>query len=182
MRRNVIETVLGAVVLVVAGFFLFFAYTTGNVRSTGGYPLEASFTSTGGIASGADVRISGVKVGTVVGQRLDKDSFQAVLTLEIDDAVKLPEDTVAAIASESLLGGRFIDLQPGGAEDMLQPGARIEFTQSAVNLEDLLGRFIFSSTGGGQAGQGTPPAGAQPSAQPGAQQPGTQPGGLLGGQ
>ncbi len=181
MRRNVIETVLGAVVLVVAGFFLFFAYTTGNVRSTGGYPLEASFTSTGGIASGADVRISGVKVGTVVGQRLDKDSFQAVLTLEIDNAVKLPEDTVAAIASESLLGGRFIDLQPGGAEEMLQAGARLQFTQSAVNLEDLLGRFIFSSTGGGAQGGAQGANGAAPAGQ-GAQPSGAQPGGLLGGQ
>lgn len=177
MRRNVIETVLGAVVLLVAGFFLFFAYTTGNVRSTGGYPLEASFTSTGGIASGADVRISGVKVGTVTGQRLDKDSFQAILTLEIDSAVTLPEDTVAAIASESLLGGRFIDLQPGGAPDMLKPGGRIQYTQSAVNLEDLLGRFIFSASGSG--GQGGQPgqAGQAPATQPSAAQPGGLPGG-----
>lgn len=178
MRRNVIETVLGAVVLVVAGFFLFFAYTASKVRSAGGYALEAAFSSTGGIASGADVRISGVKVGTVTGQRLDKDTFRAVLTMEIDTAVKLPEDTVAAIASESLLGGRFIDLQPGGAEEILKPGGRIAVTQSAVNLEDLLGRFIFSASGGSGGGnsgggqsqrQGTPPQG------------GAAPGGLLGG-
>ncbi|MFC7331853.1 outer membrane lipid asymmetry maintenance protein MlaD [Rhodocista pekingensis] len=172
MRRNVIETVLGAVVLVVAGFFLFFAYQSSNVRTVSGYRLEARFSSTGGLQPGADVRISGVRVGTVVNQYLDKQTFQAVLVLEVDTSVRLPEDTTAIIASESLLGGRFLDLQPGGAEDLLNPGDRIQYTQSAVNLEDLLGRYIFSSgQGGGQQGGGQ--QGQQPAEPPS--------GGLLGG-
>ncbi|HYE49407.1 MAG TPA: outer membrane lipid asymmetry maintenance protein MlaD [Azospirillaceae bacterium] len=191
MRRNVIETVLGAVVLVVAGFFLFFAYTSSDVRSVGGYPVEARFSSTGGLQAGSDVRISGVKVGTVTGQTLDTQSFQAVIQLEIDPTVKLPRDTTAVIASESLLGGRYLDLQPGGEEETIQPGGRIEYTQSAVNLEELLGRFMFSQGSGGQQGAapaaGAPAAGAAQGgaapAQGGATQGGAaQGGGLLGGQ
>ncbi len=146
MNRNVIETVMGAVVLLVAGFFLFFAYTTSNVKSVSGYTLEARFTSTGGLAAGSDVRISGVKVGTVTQQYLDSQTYQAVVRMEIDSNVKLPRDTTASIASESLLGGRYLKLDPGGEEDKLKAGDRIEYTQSAVNLEDLLGRFIFNSS------------------------------------
>jgi len=149
MRRNVIETVLGAVVLVVAGFFLFFAYTSADVGAVSGYTVEARFSSTGGLSTGSDVRISGVKVGTVTSQALDKETFQAVVLMEIDPTVRLPADTSAAIASESLLGGRYISLQPGAEEELLDNGGRIVITQSAVNLEELLGRFIFSSTGGG---------------------------------
>ncbi|HYC02459.1 MAG TPA: outer membrane lipid asymmetry maintenance protein MlaD [Azospirillaceae bacterium] len=181
MRRNVIETVLGAVVLAVAGFFLFFAYTSANIRTGDGYPLEARFSSSGGINPGAVVRISGVKVGTVTGQSLDPKSFQAVITMEIDNGVQLPRDTTAVIASESLLGGRFLDLQPGGDEEMLKPGERIEYTQAAVNLEDLLGRFMFSS-GGQKPGEQAPAAPAPGAATPGATNPqAPAPGGLLGG-
>ncbi|MFV3073189.1 outer membrane lipid asymmetry maintenance protein MlaD [Niveispirillum fermenti] len=162
MRRNVIETVLGAVVLLVAGFFLFFAYTSSSVRAISGYPLEARFSSTGGLSAGADVRISGVKVGTVTQQYLDKQTYQAVIRMEIDSNVQLPRDTSASIASESLLGGRYLQLDPGGEDDWLKPGDMIEYTQSAVNLEELLGRFIFSSTGGGGASGGD--AGAPPAA------------------
>jgi phospholipid/cholesterol/gamma-HCH transport system substrate-binding protein len=181
MHRNIIETVLGAVVLVVAGFFLFVAYTSSKVRSVGGYVVEARFTSTGGLQTGADVRISGVKIGTVTAQTLDRQSFQAVLMLEIDPGIQLPDDTSAAVASESLLGGRFIDLQPGGSADILPPGGRIQFTQSAVNLEELLGRFIFSAGGDSKSsGAATSPVnpGANPAANPGAI-PGTTNGGLL---
>lgn len=165
MRRNVIETVLGAVVLLVAGFFLFFAYTSSSVRAISGYPLEARFSSTGGLSAGADVRISGVKVGTVTQQYLDNQTFQAVVRMEIDNNVRLPRDTTATIASESLLGGRYLQLDPGGEDERLKAGDLIEYTQSAVNLEDLLGRFIFSSSGGstgaGGGDAGSPPAAGQ---------------------
>jgi phospholipid/cholesterol/gamma-HCH transport system substrate-binding protein len=145
MRKNVFETILGAIVLVVAGLFLFLAYTTSSVKAVSGYPLEARFSSVSGLTAGADVRISGVKIGTVTHQYLDKATYQAVVRMEIDNSVKLPRDTSASIASESLLGGRYLQLEPGGDEEILKPGGLIEYTQSAVNLEELLGRFIFSS-------------------------------------
>ncbi|MBB6254836.1 outer membrane lipid asymmetry maintenance protein MlaD [Nitrospirillum iridis] len=169
MRSNVIETVLGAVVLVVAAFFLYVAYTTANVRAVSGYALQARFASTGGLATGNDVRISGVKVGSVTKAYLDPKTYQAVVEVQIDNQIHLPVDTSAGIASESLLGGRYLNLQPGGEEEMLKPGGRIQYTQSAVNLEDLLGRFIFSAAGGGgnkggDAAQPAPKADPQPAA------------------
>ncbi|MBM3540372.1 MAG: MCE family protein, partial [Alphaproteobacteria bacterium] len=104
MGRNLVETLMGAVVLVVAAYFLVFAYTTTNVRSVRGYEVIAKFERVDGVATGSDVKVSGIKVGTLVDQRLDPESYLAVLRLSIDNSVKLPEDTVAQISSEGLLG------------------------------------------------------------------------------
>ncbi|HYD65955.1 outer membrane lipid asymmetry maintenance protein MlaD [Azospirillum sp.] len=163
MRRNVIETVLGGVVLVVAGFFLVFAYTSADLRKVDGYEVTARFGSISGLQSGADVRISGVKVGTVTSLTLDPKSYQAVVHLSIAPDVKLPKDTAAVVASESLLGGKFMALEPGGDPDMIAPGGRIEYTQSTPGLEQLLGQVIFSlqsnAKGGDKAetGKDAPP-------------------------
>lgn len=144
MRRNVIETVLGGVVLAVAAFFLAFAYKSADLRKVQGYELTANFSSITGLQSGADVRISGVKVGSVSALTLDPKSYQAVVHLSIDHTVKLPKDTAAVIASESLLGGKFLSLEPGGDPDMIKPNGRVEYTQSTPGLEQLLGQVIFS--------------------------------------
>ncbi len=160
MRRNVIETVLGGVVLVVAAFFLVFAYRSADLRKVQGYEISANFSSISGLAAGADVRISGVKVGSVESLTLDPKSFQAVVHMQIDNGIKLPKDTAAVVASESLLGGKFMSLEPGGAEQMIAPGGRIEYTQSVPGLEQLLGQVIFSlqNTGkGDQKGGEQPP-------------------------
>ena len=173
MRRSVIETIMGAVVLVVAGLFLFFAYTSSNVQATGGYELVARFNRVDGLANGSDVRMSGIKVGSVVAQSLDPKTYRAIVRLSIDSTIKLPEDTTARIQSDGLLGNTYMVLEPGGAEEMIPPGGTIAYTQDAVNLVDLLGRFIFSTpSNGGSSGAGsgagaTPPAPQpQPEAQP----------------
>jgi len=144
MRRNVIETVLGGVVLAVAAVFLAFAYKSADLRKVQGYELTANFSSITGLQSGADVRISGVKVGSVSALTLDPKSYQAVVHLSLDNTVKLPKDTAAVIASESLLGGKFLSLEPGGDPDTIKPNGRIEYTQSTPGLEQLLGQVIFS--------------------------------------
>lgn len=144
MKRSVIETVLGAVVLLVAGFFLAFSYDTANVGSVDGYRVSADFSGIGGLKAGDDVQISGVKVGSVTEVELDPETYLARVHLSIDSGVKLPLDTAALISSESLLGGRYLALEPGGEEDMLEAGDVIEFTQAPQNLEQLLGQFIFS--------------------------------------
>ncbi|SMF80302.1 phospholipid/cholesterol/gamma-HCH transport system substrate-binding protein [Azospirillum oryzae] len=175
MRRNVIETVLGGVVLAVAAVFLAFAYKSADLRKVQGYDVTANFNSITGLQSGADVRISGVKVGTVTGLTLDPTSYQAVVHLSVDNSVKLPKDTAAVIASESLLGGKFLSLEPGGDPDMIKPNGKIEFTQSTPGLEQLLGQVIFSlqsmsksgdqangQPSGGQQGQAPSQAPAQP--------------------
>ncbi len=145
MKRNVFETLLGAIVLITAGLFLSFGYKTANVSAgKGGYEIDALFSGIGGLAAGDDVQISGVKVGTVKSVKLDADTYLARVSLSIDPKYQLPIDTAALISSQSLLGGRYLALEPGAEEDMLENGDSIEFTQAPQNLEQLLGQFIFS--------------------------------------
>lgn len=145
MRRSLIETLMGAVVLGVAVVFLAVAYTSADLGARGGYELHADFGSVGGLKVGSEVRMSGIKVGTISSLALNPKTYLARITVSIEDAIRLPADTSATIASEGLLGGNYLELVPGGAEDMLQPGDRIEYTQDAVDLVQLLGRFIFSA-------------------------------------
>lgn len=148
MQRNIIETVIGALVLAVAGLFLMFAYQTadlGGVR--GGYQVTAQFDRVTGLRVGNDVLISGVKVGTVSAQRLDPVTFLAEITLTLDPAIRLPTDTVAVIASDGLLGGKYLSLDPGADDETIADGGRIHYTQSTPGLEQLLGQVIYSLQG-----------------------------------
>ncbi len=144
MKRSVIETVLGAVVLIVAGFFLLFSYKAANIGAVEGYSLMADFSGIGGLKIGDEVQISGVKIGTVAAVDLMPDTYLARVTMSIDSDYKLPKDTAALISSESLLGGKYLALEPGADEEFLGDKGRIEFTQAPQNLEQLLGQFIFS--------------------------------------
>jgi len=148
MGRNAIETVLGAVVLLVAGMFVFFAYDTAQVETVDGYSLNASFYKVGGLSTGSDVRISGIKVGTVTGRQLDPETYDAVVTMSISSDVKIPTDTVAAIGSEGILGGMYIRLQPGQEKSFIEPNGRITKTNDFRSLEDQVGEIIFLATGG----------------------------------
>lgn len=144
MTRSVIETVLGAVVLLVAAVFLMFSYKTANVATGDGYEITADFAGIGGLKTGDDVRISGVKIGTVADVELDDESFLARVYINVGDDYKLPLDTAALISSDSLLGGRYLALEPGADEDFIKPGGKVQYTQAPQNLEQLLGQFIFS--------------------------------------
>ncbi|HTV89270.1 MAG TPA: outer membrane lipid asymmetry maintenance protein MlaD [Stellaceae bacterium] len=168
MRGNVIETVMGAVVLIVAGFFLYFAYNTSQLRSVSGYEVSADFSRVDGIHDGSDVRISGIKVGSVVSARLNPATFLATLNLSVAPDIKLPVDTVAEIVSSGLLGDKYISLVPGGSDKNIPPGGKIKYTQSSVNLENLIGQMIFSAPGGKKPGEGGSPSsgGAPASAAP----------------
>jgi phospholipid/cholesterol/gamma-HCH transport system substrate-binding protein len=145
-RRSFAEVATGAVVLLVAAAFLGYAVANSGRSATSGYTLYAKFDHIDGMAVGADVRIAGVKVGSVNQERIDPQSFQAVVGLSVRDDIRLPKDTGAIITSESLLGGKYLSLQPGGDETMLQPGQSLTITQSSISIEELLGKFIFSMT------------------------------------
>ena len=151
---------MGGVVLVVAALFLFFAYSTSQVRAVQGYEVSAQFDSVSGIHDGSDVRIGGVKVGTIVSETLDPNTFLANVRISIENAYKLPDDTVAKIVSSGLLGDKFLALVPGGSEQTIPPGGRIKFTQSPISIEDLVGQLMFSPPGGGQKkpGEGEAPS------------------------
>lgn len=148
MSRSFVETLLGAVVLIVAIVFVAYAYTVSDVRDPGGYTLRAEFDRIDGINVGSDVRISGITVGRVLASNLNTRSFRAEVLFSIRNDVQLPADSSAAIFSESLLGGRYIALQPGADDENLAPGDQLMFTQSSINLEELVGRFMFSGDGG----------------------------------
>lgn len=147
MQKNIIETLMGAIVLLVAGAFLLFAYRGSDVRVEDGYKVKANFSDASGIALGSDVRIGGIKVGVVSDLGLDPETYQAQVTFQIGARTKLPKDSSAAIVSSGLLGDKFVQLTPGGDDAMLTDGGKIEFTQSAVNLEELIGKFVFSGGG-----------------------------------
>ncbi len=152
MRRNAIETVMGAVVLLVAGVFVFFAYDMAQVKAVEGYEVTALFYKIGGLNEGSDVRISGIKVGTVIDHELDSESFDARVRMSITREVKLPVDTVASIASEGLLGGKYVRLEPGTKKVFIEDGGTITKTKDFRSLEDQVGEIIFLATGGSDEG------------------------------
>lgn len=143
-KDHVAEALAGLAVVVVAGLFLVFAWDRAG-SGTDRYALTARFPNASGVSVGTDVRVSGMKVGAVTAQTLDPATFQAVVTLAVDSTVKLPADTSAAITSESLLGGSFISLLPGGDPESLRPGDEITDTQGSTDLMGLIGSFINRS-------------------------------------
>lgn len=165
MNRNAVETMMGAVVLVVAAVFLFFAYTTSQVQSVSGYQLTAKFNNVDGLKDGGDVRVSGIKVGSIVAQRLDPQTFQAVVTVSMDPSIKLSIDSVAQITSSGLLGDKYIAIEPGNEDDIIPAGGAITHTQAAMSLENLIGQVIYNQgQGSGQSKSSVPSSGPSPSA------------------
>ncbi len=164
MQKNLIETVMGAVVLAIAGGFMVFAYEGSQMRVQDGYGVKAKFTNATGLALGSDVRIGGVKVGTVTDLSLDPESYEAISTMQVARNIKIPTDSTAAVSSSGLLGEKFVQITPGADEKMLENNGMIKFTQSSVSLEELIGKFMFS--GGGVSKNGQPPASAPEAAPP----------------
>lgn len=143
MKNTLVETLTGMVVIGLAVAFFVFAYSVGGVgKGAGGYTIVAEFENTAGISTGSDVRMSGVKIGTVLEQELDPTSYQAVLKLSVDPKIKLPDDSTAKITSEGILGGNFVALEVGGSETMLNNGDKIENTQGSIDLFGLISQFI----------------------------------------
>ena len=150
MKRNPIETVLGAVVLAVAVMFLAFAYSIADLKAVTGYEVKATFLKVGGLERGSDVRISGIDVGTVTSQTLNPETFQAQVIMSIDPSVVLPADTEASIVSDGLLGGKYVNLVPGRASERIAAGGVVSKTKDSQSLEDLVGQIIFLATNTGE--------------------------------
>jgi phospholipid/cholesterol/gamma-HCH transport system substrate-binding protein len=144
--RNVVETIVGGLVLVVAGLFIFYAFAKSDRAGPAGYELTARFGRIDGLKRGSDVTLSGVKVGTVTGFDLDRKTYQAVVHLALSSSVQLPTDTNAKIVSESLLGGMLIVLEPGADKKMLVAGGEIEHTQDSIPLTELIAKFVFGGS------------------------------------
>jgi phospholipid/cholesterol/gamma-HCH transport system substrate-binding protein len=147
MKNNLFEVIVGTFVLISAIYFFIFSFKQSNISTKDSYKIIAEFDNIGDIGNGSDVKISGVKIGVVDSQSLNTQNYRAKLTLNINDNIELPTDSSAKIASSGLLGGKFIAIEPGADEEMLESGDVLIFTQSSVNFEELLGKFIFGSKG-----------------------------------
>ena len=142
MASNAAETLIGALVIAVAGGFLVYAANTADVSvGGGGYALNAEFRKAEGLSIGGDVQISGVKVGSITSISLNPETYRAAVGLSIREDVKVPEDSLAKIASEGLLGGNFVAIDPGASDFMLDDGDSFDLTQGSVNLIDLVLKF-----------------------------------------
>jgi phospholipid/cholesterol/gamma-HCH transport system substrate-binding protein len=147
MSRNIIETGMGAIVILVAVLFLVFSYSVSDLRPAQGYDIVAKFNAVDGLTVGSDVRVAGVKVGTVVDERIDQNEYRAVVTMKINDNIELAEDTGVRISSAGLLGGKYVKLEPGSSKQMVQKGGELTNTKDVISLEELLGKVIFLVTG-----------------------------------
>lgn len=147
MQRNAVETMIGAVVLVVAIGFAGYAYQNSDAKPVSGYSVNAKFSNVDGLSLGSDVRVGGIKVGIVRDMSLDPKTYQAVLKLELRDDVKLPTDSSASVSSEGLLGPKYVSLEPGADEEMIEENGLIQYTQASVSLESMIGKFIHSGGG-----------------------------------
>lgn len=146
VHRSIIETLLGLVVFLVTIGFLAFAYHNVSLeKDYNGLKIFAVFSKVDGIATGSDVRISGVKIGKVSVLKIDPESFNAIVELSVDKRFKIPNDSSAEIVSGSLLGDKYISISPGASEDYLKNGEKIAYTQPSVNIENLIARFMFGS-------------------------------------
>lgn len=142
MRENPIEVVVGGAVLAFALGFLVYVWQIAGGGLSGSYPLTASFRSIEGVNAGSDIRLAGVKIGTVTNVSLNPETFRGDAVLAIESGIELPDDSAAIIASEGLLGGNFVEIVPGGSLATFEEGAEILDTQGAVSLISLLLRFV----------------------------------------
>lgn len=145
MKQNIIETILGLIILVIAGWFAVYAFNTNRMNSnSAGYILTAKFQNAEGIFVGSDVMTAGIKIGEVSDLTLDRNTFFAVMKLTINKGIQIPEDSQASVVSSGFLGGKFISITPGASDGDLKNNDAIKFTQSSVNIESLIGKFMYS--------------------------------------
>ena len=149
MNKKPVETIMGIVVIFVAAFFLYFAYQVSDLQVVKGYDINARFLKVGGLNVGSDVRINGIKVGTVIAQNLDPEDYVADVKLSISSNIQLPKDSVVSIVSDGLVGNKFIKIEPGKSKEFLQNGDSVANTKDFKTLEDMVGEIIFMVTDNG---------------------------------
>ncbi|PLX82548.1 MAG: outer membrane lipid asymmetry maintenance protein MlaD, partial [Desulfuromonas sp.] len=144
MKKFSLETAVG--LFLVVGFlcFAWISIKLGNLEVFGGdkYTLTARFSSIAGLKVGSNVEIAGVKIGRVTSITLDIVDFDAEVALEIQSDVQLPEDSIASIRTAGIIGDRYVNLSPGGLDDLIPPGGEITETESAINIEELVSKYI----------------------------------------
>ena len=143
MRQNILETIIGFIVIVVALVFFVFAYNSAYKTKDNMYNLFARFESVEGVSKGSDIMLAGIKIGKVKSLTLDPDYF-ALMEMDIENSIQLSTDSQVAVVSSGFLGSKYVSVTPGGDTANLKHGDRIKFTQSSINIETLVGKFIYS--------------------------------------
>lgn len=156
--NNTVETIMGAVVVLVAAAFLYFAYTNTSSGSLSGYELTARMPRVDGLATGTDVRLSGIKIGAISEMTLDPKTYLVTLHMNIRNDIQVPVDSSLMVTSSGLLGSSYLSITPGGEDKMLPPGGAITNVQGSVDLMGLVGRFIGGGNNNGQQGGTQKPA------------------------
>ncbi len=149
MRKKPVETIMGLVVLIIAVLFLAFAYRVSDLQVVQGYPLTAEFEKVGGLSIGSDVRINGIKVGTVTAQKLNQEDYLVTVTFSISSEIKLPKDSTVSIVSDGLIGDKFVKIEPGKSAEYMEAGDSFANTKDFKTLEDMVGQIIFMVTDNG---------------------------------
>ena len=142
-----VETIMGIAVLLLVGIFCYFAYSVSDLQVVKGYTLHATFLKVGGLNVGSDIRINGIKIGTVINQKLDTQDYTAKVDMSIASNIKLPVDSVASIVSDGLMGEKFIKIDPGTSAEVLKDGDEIEKTKDFKTIEDLVSEVVFMVAG-----------------------------------
>ncbi|MBE6445260.1 MAG: MCE family protein [Alphaproteobacteria bacterium] len=151
MNKRPVETIMGIVVLAVAAFFAYFAYNVSDLQVVKGYTVKAKFLKVGGLTVGSDVRLNGIKIGTVIGQSLDSNDYTANVKMSLASDIKLPVDSVVAIVGDGLVGDKFIKIEPGHSKEFLKDGDEMQNTKDFKTLEDMVGEIIFMVTDDGSS-------------------------------
>ena len=147
MNKRPVETIMGLVVLVVATLFMMFAYQVSDLQVVKGYEINARFLKVGGLNTGADVRINGIKVGTVLAQKINPEDYMVDVKMSLMPDIVLPADSTITIAGDGLMGDKFVKIEPGTSAEKLMPGSTATNTKDAKSLEDMVGEIIFMVTG-----------------------------------
>lgn len=147
MKRNVTEALIGAAVLGVAAWFLWFTSRVADFGNVSGYELTATFDRVDGVTIGSDVMLGGIKVGSVLATSVNPETYQAVVRFSVMPAIRLPSDTSVEVSTQGLLGTAYLSLNPGGDTEYLADGETIEFTQGSIDVVDIIGKAIFKTDG-----------------------------------
>jgi len=144
MRKIDLELAVGFFVLIGIFSLTFLSIKLGKLDTLGGgkYILYAEFENAGGTKSGANVEIAGVQVGKVKSVKIGKD-YRALISLNIENDIKIQEDAIASIKTKGLIGEKYIEISPGGSENILPSGGTIRETESAIDVEKIIGKFVF---------------------------------------
>ena len=165
-QNNAAEVLIGLAVVVLAVLFLAFLYMRTGSGSASGYDIQAQLPKVDGLGVGTDVRISGIKVGTVSSLALNPKNYLVLVTMDINKGTEIPADSSLQVTSSGILGGQYISIQPGGDDKLLAAGGMIENAQGSADLMSMIGHFALGGNGSSTPAPAPAPATPAPATPP----------------